>query len=283
MKNVLAEWLKLFKRISRSILNFIRYPHSVNRALDELRAIRSGYVYAQEFKQAAADNDISLSDMPPRSKLNPLEVYFEAHKQGKGIWKWSHYFDIYHRHFKKFVGREVHILEIGVFSGGSMEMWREYFGPKCHVYGVDIEEACRVYENEYTKIFIGDQADRNFWKSFKNEVPRVDIVIDDGGHKTEQQIVALEEMLPHISMGGVYLCEDIISTNNPFTSYLHGLVKNLNEGSWDATASFRTKYFQSRIKSMHFYPYVVVIEKVDRPEKEFIAPKHGTEWQPFLK
>ena len=83
-----------------------------------------------------------------------------------------------------------------------MGMRREYFGPQCHVYGVDIDEACRVYENEYTKIFIGDQADRNFWKSFKNEVPRVDIVIDDGGHKSEQQIATLEEMLPHISRGG---------------------------------------------------------------------------------
>jgi hypothetical protein len=56
----------------------------------------------------------------------------------------------------------VHILEIGVFGGGSLEMWRNYFAPKCHVYGVDIEPACKSYEQERTKIFIGDQADPGF-------------------------------------------------------------------------------------------------------------------------
>jgi len=39
------------------------------------------------------------------------------------------------------------MLEIGVLSGGSLEM----FGAKCYIYGVDIQEACKVYENEHTK------------------------------------------------------------------------------------------------------------------------------------
>jgi hypothetical protein len=59
---------------------------------------------------------------------NPLRRFFEAHKRGHGIWKWNHYFEIYHRHFSKFRGREVHILEIGIYSGGSLEMWKDYFG-----------------------------------------------------------------------------------------------------------------------------------------------------------
>ena len=44
------------------------------------------------------------------------------------VWKWKHYCDVYHRHFSKFVGREVHVLEVGIYSGGSLQMWREYFG-----------------------------------------------------------------------------------------------------------------------------------------------------------
>src|SRR5258707_3789329 len=43
---------------------------------------------------------------------NPLLAYFNAHKEGAGIWKWMHYFDIYQRHFHKFAGREVHVLEV---------------------------------------------------------------------------------------------------------------------------------------------------------------------------
>jgi hypothetical protein len=58
------------------------------------------------------------------------------------------------------------------------------------------------------KIFIGDEEDRKFWRRFKAEVPAVDIVIDDGGHQTQQQVVTLEELLPHLRPGGVYICED---------------------------------------------------------------------------
>ena len=42
--------------------------------------------------------------------------YFDAH-QGNLIHKWTHYFDIYDRHFQSFQGKEVHLLEIGVSQG----------------------------------------------------------------------------------------------------------------------------------------------------------------------
>ncbi len=66
-------------------------------------------------------------------------------------------------------------------------MWRDYLGPKAIIYGVDTEPDCRVYENDGVKIFIGDQADRSFWREFRRKVPALDIVIDDGGHQPEQQ------------------------------------------------------------------------------------------------
>src|SRR5690348_1201544 len=77
---------------------------------------------------------------------NPLRAFFTARSEGRGIWKWDHYFDVYHRHFERFRGEEVHILEIGIYSGGSLEMWHDYFGPKCHVYGVDVQPECMQYE-----------------------------------------------------------------------------------------------------------------------------------------
>ena len=140
---------------------------------------------------------------------NPLERYFDSVTEGPGIWKWRHYFDIYHRHFQKFVGRDVHVVEIGIYSGGSLPMWRHYFGERCRVYGVDIEAGCQVYANAHTQIFVGDQSDRSFWADFRKSVPHVDIVIDDGGHQPHQQQVTLEELLPHLRPGGVYLCEDV--------------------------------------------------------------------------
>jgi hypothetical protein len=99
----------------------------------------------------------------PEHLVNPLRDYFDANQVGPGIWKWKHYFDAYHRHVAKYVGDPVHIVEIGVYSCGSLPMWRTYFGPDAFVYGVDIDPACRVHPGERVAVFIGDQADRSFW------------------------------------------------------------------------------------------------------------------------
>jgi hypothetical protein len=166
-------------------------------------------------------------------------------------------------------------------------MWRDYFGPQCQIYGVDINPACKAFESDDVKIFIGDQADRNFWAQFRQQVPRLDIVIDDGGHLTTQQIVTLEELLPHLQPDGVYLCEDIHG-QNPFITYIHGLSLHLNsiEGGQNNPANSErqvvcaTSPLQSAISSIHLYPYVVVIERNGQNPAEFFAPARGTEWKP---
>ena len=221
---------------------------------------------------------------------NPLERFFEERKTGPGIWKWRHYFEIYHRHLAKFVGREPRVMEIGVYSGGSLSMWRSYFGRGCSIYGVDIEPACRAYEEEGVKILIGDQADRSFWRRVRGEVAGLDVVIDDGGHRPEQQIVTLEETLPYLRPGGVYICEDVTGSGNAFLYYVEGLAANLHADRIDGSAEdderrqvSPTTAFQAAVKSVHFYPYVVVIERTDGVVKELVAPKHGTQWQPHLK
>jgi SAM-dependent methyltransferase len=223
-------------------------------------------------------------DGPPEAP-NPILSYFNAHTEGPGVWKWMHYFDIYHRHFSKFIGREVHVLEVGIYSGGSLTMWREYFGKGCRVYGVDIQEASRAYKDVGIEVFIGDQADRSFWTRVKHAVPTLDILIDDGGHLHEQQRVTLEEMLPHIAPGGVYLCEDIHGVINRFAAYVQGLASGLNSVStcemtdevsrWVWTAS----NFQAAISSIHLYPFVAVIEKREQSLDRLISLKHGTQWR----
>jgi hypothetical protein len=217
---------------------------------------------------------------------NPLRALFNAHRTGPGIWKWDHYFDVYHRHFSRFRGQEVHILEIGVFGGGSLTLWKDYFGPKAHVYGVDIDPACKTRENGAARIFVGDQADRAFWGGFRKEVPTLDIVIDDGGHLPHQQIASLEELLPHLRFGGVYSCEDVHREGNPYALYVSGLADMLNvaeqmilnPGDPDRRAANATLPFQSLIESIALYPFVTIIEKRLTPIAEFLAPRHGTQW-----
>ena len=222
---------------------------------------------------------------------NPIREFFNARQQGAGIWKWDHYFDVYHRHFNRFRGQEVHILEIGIYSGGSLELWREYFGPAAHIYGVDIEPACKAYEAANVKVFIGDQQDRGFWREFRHAVPSLDIVIDDGGHQARQQIVSVEELLPHLRPGGVYLCEDVQRECNAFAVYAQGMADMLNSSEQfvknltdpERRIVSKPTPFQSNVASVAFYPFVAVIERRAAPLAEFRAPKHGTEWEPFLR
>jgi len=227
---------------------------------------------------------------PPAAPPNDLQAFFDGRHEGRGIWKWRHYFNIYEKHFARFRGREVHVLEIGVFSGGSLDMWRDYFGPKVRLYGVDIEPACKAYESDTVRIFVGDQADRGFWSRFRTAVPRLDIVIDDGGHIYDQQRVSLEELLPHLQLGGVYVCEDIHGEFHSFSSYLAGLAGMLNQGEVtnhpddnERRLASKTSPFQAAISSISFYPQLVAIEKNPTPVNELVAPKHGTQWQPFLR
>jgi hypothetical protein len=114
-------------------------------------------------------------------------------------------------------------------------------------------------------------------------VPVVDILLDDGSHQAEHQIVTLEEMLPHVSSEGVYLCEDIEKKHraNDFLSYLAALVNELQQlrfrpGDSTSHLTAEVNALQSCIQSVSFYPYVAVIEK--RPTAIFRSDKRGGDW-----
>jgi hypothetical protein len=236
---------------------------------------------AEPLTAAKADDD----------RPNPLEAYFDAHTEGPGIWKWRHYFPIYQRHLAKFVGREVHVLEIGIFSGGSLGMWRSYFGDACQVYGVDIEPACAIHEREGVRVFIGDQADPRFWERVLPTLPRIDVVIDDGGHESHQQITTLRCVLPHVAMGGVYICEDIAGAFLQFHSFVDGLTRRVSAFGDDPARivyddgeliSAPAASVHQQVASVHRYPSLTVIEKPEHRVEDFESVKRGTVWQPGI-
>lgn len=123
---------------------------------------------------------------------------FKAH-DGRLIDKWRHYFPIYERYFAEYVGTAVRVLEIGVSHGGSLQLWKRYFGPKAEIVGVDIDARCKAYEEDQISIEIADQAHLPLLGSF-------DIVIDDGSHRKSDQEASFKDLWP--STSGIYLFED---------------------------------------------------------------------------
>jgi hypothetical protein len=210
--------------------------------------------------------------------VNDLEKWFIANADRK-VTKWRHYFDAYDRHLARFRGTDVCILEIGVFQGGSLRMWRNYFGPRAVIYGADINPLCMAFEEENTHILIGDQEDPDFLKSMVLSIPRIDVLIDDGGHTMKQQINTFREMFPYVNEHGVYICEDTHTSywknygggfrrSGTFMELSKDLIDHLNAWHSREPVRFKVTEFTKSARSLHFYDSMVIIEKdtVGKPE-----------------
>lgn len=197
--------------------------------------------------------------------------YFENHEH-RMIHKWMHYFEIYERHFAQFRNLPISLLEFGVLHGGSLQMWKHYFGPQAKIYGADINPRCAELAEDQITILLADQESRESLQHICKTLPPFDIIIDDGGHTMLQQTTTFEEMWGQLKIGGVYLIEDMLTSYWPsfgggykdpvnFVEYTKGLIDQLN--AWHAlpNSGLAVNEFTRTAFSMHYYDSVLVIEK----------------------
>jgi predicted SAM-dependent methyltransferase/limonene-1,2-epoxide hydrolase len=207
---------------------------------------------------------------------NPLLDY-ALNNPGRPLTKWRGYFDVYHRHLQRFRAAPVTILEFGIFRGGSLQMWRHYFGARARVIGVDIQPECKAFEEEGIAVRIGDQEDRAFLRRLAAEFAPFDVVIEDGGHHMGQQIATFEEIFPRMTPHGVYVAEDLHTSYWPeygggyrqqgtFIEYAKALVDRLNAWHTRTPEQFSVDDFTLQAGSMHFYDSMLVVER--RPFEE---------------
>jgi hypothetical protein len=210
--------------------------------------------------------------------MNDLEKYFKSNTN-RLIHKWNHYFEVYDRHLSKYRGKEITILEIGVSQGGSLQMWKDYFGNNAKIYGIDVDPRCKQMEEENIKIFIGSQSDRNFLKDVIRQIPKVDILIDDGGHTMDQQIVSYEELFDHVKEDGVYICEDLHTSywirfgggykrRGTFIEYSKNFIDYIN-AHHSKQSGLKVNNFTNSVHSIHYYDSMLVVEK-----RKMVKPTH---------
>lgn len=179
--------------------------------------------------------------------------YYDTHAIGRGIWKWANAIDAYDRHFGGWAYQQVKLAEVGVQSGGSIEMWQGGLGQQIHVYGFDINTNCRSFANTAAiggvTITIGDQANPQMWKSFFQTTPALDVLIDDGGHEFHQMLTTLYEVYPHINSGGFLVIEDI---HGP--KYMAGFFA-------PAAQYIGQQAIHGLVDSVHVYPFLLIVQK----------------------
>lgn len=206
-----------------------------------------------------------------------LRTLIEEH-DGKFIHKWNHYIEIYEKYFEKYRDKECVIIEIGVSHGGSLELWSKYFGPKARIIGIDNNPKCKTFEENGIEIYIGSQSDRKFLSKLKKNLPKVDILIDDGGHYMNQQIISFEELFDHIKDNGVYVCEDVhtsyidqygggLRRSGSYIEYTKKFIDQLHAFHSRDEKNYQPNLFTQTAHSIHYYDSIVVIEKAIRKGK----------------
>ena len=123
--------------------------------------------------------------------------------------KHKNYFNIYDNLFKKYQNKPITFVEIGIFSGGSLFMWKDFFGKKARIIGIDLNPDAKRFEKYGFEIFIGDQSKKDFWKRLFKKIGKVDIILDDGGHTNYQQIITTNNCIPMIKENGILVIEDV--------------------------------------------------------------------------
>ena len=210
--------------------------------------------------------------------MNDLKKYFENNNK-KNIHKWLHYFDIYEENFSKYRNKKITVLEIGVFRGGSLSMWQKYFGLQAKIIGIDINPECKEFERENIKIYIGDQTNEDFLHSVLIDNDKPDIIIDDGGHTSNQQISSFNFLYKELKYEGIYLVEDTHTSYDlrfqdrsdqlTFIEYAKYLSDEIND--WYRVNDYRVyknkideanvSYWAKNIHKISFYNSIVVFEK----------------------
>lgn len=122
--------------------------------------------------------------------------------------KYEHGFiDVYEPYFNNLKDIK-HVLEIGVYNGGSLQYLSTKF-PDAKIYGIDIENKTH-YDTDKIKTYIVNQEDRDSLNKFLEETDvEFDVIIDDGGHTMKQQQVSFGVLFKRLKKGGLYILEDL--------------------------------------------------------------------------
>lgn len=122
---------------------------------------------------------------------------------------WHHgYHRIYPWFFAHLRHKPVALLEIGIDEARSLRMWDAYFTRGLVLHGIDKDR--KATPSPGVTVHQVDQSDQQQLRSFRARVGvAFDIILDDGSHVPEHQILTLRELWPLVKPGGLYVIEDI--------------------------------------------------------------------------
>ena len=201
-----------------------------------------------------------------------------SNHSGRQITKWIHFISIYeellapYRKAQTDSSPPLRLLEIGVARGGSLEVWKKYFGENSKIYGIDIDEKCREISMPGVQIRIGSQVDERFLLSIISELGNPQIIIDDGSHHSDHLSLTLEILWPHLQDDGLYITEDTHTSywkdhgggyqnSQTIIEFAKDAVDTMHQVYTRKQMPNRTAFLKESLASITFYDSIVVLRK----------------------
>ena len=205
-----------------------------------------------------------MIDGAPTTPHESMDALALRHGTDKGSQRHD-FARVYDGFLSEWRDRPVRVLELGVYEGASLRMWRDYF-PQGEIHGVDIKRQAVEHAGERIHVHVGDQKDPELLDRILAQSGPLDLVVDDGSHRYPEQRGSLMHLWPHVKAGGVYVMEDI------HTSYLErwGMGYRAEESTVELLKDIiddihilahKQEPVLGSVRSMHFYFETCVICK----------------------
>ncbi|OJU80402.1 MAG: hypothetical protein BGO10_05755 [Chlamydia sp. 32-24] len=206
---------------------------------------------------------------------------------GKGS-NYHDYTKVYSKYFAPIRNKRIKLLEIGVFEGNGVKMWEQYL-PNADLHFVDITFAYLKYFSLRSKYYLANQENPvDLTRVVIEAGGNFDVIIDDGGHTMNQQLVSFHTLFPHVKNGGMYIIEDLhtsywkayggngtpeapLAGPNTFIGFLKNLIDDVN---YVGARTYKANHdlmspelknslgiYQREIESIHFYDSLCIIIK----------------------
>ena len=207
--------------------------------------------------------ELAQQEIKPMKLIEIIEAYGLESQTDKST---THCYieNFYEDAFAKYREKEISLLELGVNTGGSIKLWKEYFINSIDIVGIellpyylqeefkDIEGVTYYFENAYNK-------------NITSKLQQFDIIIDDCAHYVDSQIEALDIYLPLLKEDGIYVIEDIDGSMSD-ERHLRG-----ERPSYDEFKQMFVDYLESNKESYKSYEWLDLRHIKNRPDDNILV------------
>jgi hypothetical protein len=257
------KYLNTFNSISEYYSNRITFNQTLEAKTYGILTTNGDNILEKEFStvKGLIDRDYILSTNASTNRFREIGLKYGCDKVSR-----HKYHELYPNIFEKFKTEDINLFEIGIDEGKSLKVWKEYY-PNSNVFGLDIQS--EIINDEVT-IFKGDQTNLNDLSNIINQIPKCDIIIDDGSHVAEHQLKTFYYLFENLLKdGGTYIIEDVECSYWKPTDTIYGyetghlnLIDYFTKLNHQVNSHYNSIENKLNIKKITYSPNCIIIEKI---------------------